>query len=308
MSRAIRATAWAVVAAGIAAPLVRRRVRLPSQAVLATAAAAPVALCVAEERSRLRDIATCMLQMWAYIAAYEMPFDDEETLRRRVHIDYPVVIDRALGLGKVPTLRLQRRLGRADGFTTRDKVLVWAHWMWFFVPHTTLLYILVRHPERFTRAAVHTYATFDLGVIAYWAVPTAPPWYAAQQGHVVEAGEQGVRRMMIEYGEQFWEERWGPLYSLLGGNPLAAMPSLHFATSVMAAHMLAETGPVAGALGWTYALTLGFALVYLGEHYLIDLIGGLTLTEGIRKLGPRMTPALRLVSREIQSLEARAHA
>src|SRR2546430_3194835 len=65
---------------------------------------------------------------------------------------------------------------------------------------------------------------------------------------------------------------------------------------------------LAGAVGWTYALTLGFALVYLGEHYLIDLIGGLTLTEGIRSLGPQLTPALRLVSREIQSLEARARA
>jgi membrane-associated phospholipid phosphatase len=297
-----------VVAAGIAAPLVRRRIRLSSPVVLGTAAAAPVALCVAEERSRLRDIATCLLQMWAYIAAYEMPFDDEQAAHRRVHIDYPVAIDRALGAGQVPTLRLQRWIGRPGGITGRDKVLVWAHWMWFFVPHTTLLYILVRHPERFTRAAVHTYATFDLGVVAYWAVPTAPPWYAAQQGHVVEAGEQGVRRMMIEYGEQFWRERWGPLYSLLGGNPLAAMPSLHFATSVMAAHMLAETGPVAGAVGWTYALTLGFALVYLGEHYLIDLIGGLTLTEGIRAFAPRVAPALRLVSRGVQSLEVRAHA
>ena len=46
---------------------------------------------------------------------------------------------------------------------------------------------------------------------------------------------------------------WSPLYGFLGGNPLAAMPSLHFATSLMAAHMLAETGPVAGAAGWTYA-------------------------------------------------------
>ena len=35
------------------------------------------------------------------------------------------------------------------------------------------------------------------------------------------------------------------------------MPSLHFATSVMAAHLLSDTGPVAGAVGWTYALTLG---------------------------------------------------
>ena len=60
------------------------------------------------------------------------------------------------------------------------------------------------------------------------------------------------------------------------------MPSLHFATSVMAAHVLADTGPVGGAVGWTYALTLGLALVYLGEHYLVDLLAGLALTEGVR--------------------------
>ena len=51
-----------------------------------------------------------------------------------------------------------------------------------------------------------------------------------------------VRRMMVEYGESFWRDGWGPLYSVLGGNPLAAMPSLHFATSVMAALLLSETG------------------------------------------------------------------
>src|SRR3979411_245178 len=65
------------------------------------------------------------------------------------------------------------------------------------------------------------------------------------------------------------------------------MPSLHFATSVMAAHVLTDTGPVAGAVGWSYALTLGFALVYLGEPYLVDLLAGVTLTQGGRRLGPR---------------------
>ena len=42
----------------------------------------------------------------------------------------------------------------------------------------------------------------------------------------------------------------------------------------MAARMLAETGPAAGAAGWAYAGVLGFALVYLGEHYVVDLAAG----------------------------------
>ena len=51
------------------------------------------------------------------------------------------------------------------------------------------------------------------------------------------------------------------LYGFLAGNPLAAMPSLHFATSIMAAHLLGEAGRVQGAVAWSYARTLGFALV-----------------------------------------------
>ncbi len=113
--------------------------------------------------------------------------------------------------------------------------------------------------------------------------------------------------MMVEYGEFFWRDGWGPLYSVFGGNPLAAMPSLHFATSLMAALLLAEVGPVAGALGFTYAATLGFALVYLGEHYVVDLLAGAALTGAVRWLGPRAEPALRSAGGAIAALEGIAH-
>ena len=48
------------------------------------------------------------------------------------------------------------------------------------VPHGALLYVLVRDRRRFTRAAVLTYAVFDIGASVYWLAPTAPPWYAAE--------------------------------------------------------------------------------------------------------------------------------
>ena len=71
-STAVRAAALTVLAAGVAAPLVRRRLRLRPPVVMAAAAAAPVALCVLVPRSRARDFGTCLLQMLAYIAAYKM--------------------------------------------------------------------------------------------------------------------------------------------------------------------------------------------------------------------------------------------
>jgi hypothetical protein len=333
----MRATAWGIVAVGVAAPLVRKRVQVPPLAMQTLAFAAPLGLCVAVRRSRRRDVAVCALQMWAYLAAYKTPHDDAAGQERRVRIDYPIAIDRALGLGELPTVRLQRALARVgpDGPRWRalDRVLVWSHWSWFFVPHGALFYILMCHRGRFDRAAVLTYAVFDVGAMIYWVLPTAPPWYAAAapergaaeegrdgvpapEGGAVREGcdcapaprrELGVRRMMVEYGEDFWEDSWGPLYSVLGGNPLAAMPSLHFATSVMAAQLLTETGPVAGALGWAYASTLGLALVYLGEHYAVDLLAGAALTAAVRRAGPRATPALARWGRAVAALEAKAH-
>ncbi len=148
-SSALRAAAWGVVVVGVAVPLARRRLRIPPPVVTASAAAAPVALSVAVRRSRGRDMAVCALQMWAYIATYQMPHDDPEALEARVRIDYPVRIDRAIGLGRLPTLRLQRALARPGSLRPADQALVWVHWVWFLVPHGTVVYMLFRRPERF---------------------------------------------------------------------------------------------------------------------------------------------------------------
>lgn len=311
-----------MVAAGIAAPLLRKRAPLPKVAMQAIAYAAPLGLSIAMPRSRTRDVAVCGLQMWAYVSAYKSPHDDPDAQERKTHFRYPIVADRALGLGELPTVRLQRALARVgpDGaeWRTLDKVLVWTHWVWFMVPHGAVAYVLIAAPERFPRAAAMTYAVFNAGASIYWVLPTAPPWYAAEGAYELDgvpavslapqARESAeVRRMMVEYGEHFWRDGWGPLYSVLGGNPLAAMPSLHFATSLMAALLLAEVGPVAGGLGFAYATTLGFALVYLGEHYVVDLLAGAALTGAVRGAAPRLAPLAGRFARAVGALQSIAH-
>jgi membrane-associated phospholipid phosphatase len=292
---------------------------LPKGPVLAAAAMAPAALSVAARKGRARDVATCALQMWAYLAAYEMPNDDPEALRERVHIQYPIKIDRVIGLGKIPTQRLQSLFSRDGEINGFERVLVWSHWAWFAVPHGAVAYVALRRPQELGTAAARMYAVYDLGAVVYWTLPTAPPWWAAAHGYLeqldghVEVGEFGhrhdttglplpVRRMMLEYGERFWGRRWNDLYDVLGGNPLAAMPSLHFATSLMAARLLSEVDPVAGVVGWTYAATLGLALVYLGEHYAADVIAGGMLAEAVHRSAKPATPAVHALTRTLRYL------
>jgi hypothetical protein len=298
----VQAIGAAVIVGAVALPVLRRRLGLRPAAVLTGAAIAPITAAIIWPRSRTRDIAVCALQMYVYVAAYKMPNDDVAALEARVKLDYPIALDRLLGLGKLPTTRLQHARHVHGEFAGFEKVLVWAHWVWFVTPHAALAYVGARDRSRLVRAAVMTYSVFDLGVLAYWLMPTAPPWYAAQRGRLgepVEVEPPAVRRLMVEYGEHFWQDGWAPLYSVFGGNPLAAMPSLHFATSAMAALLLSETGPIAGAVGVGYAAVLGFALVYLGEHYVVDLLAGFALAAAVRGSEPIASMPVRRVGRLI---------
>jgi membrane-associated phospholipid phosphatase len=296
---AVRAGAGVCLAAAIAVPLVRKRLRIPAPVTIAATASGPLALAVLRSRSRSRDVALFALQMWAFAVVHELPYDDPERLRARLRTRYPVRLDRAIGLGKLPNARLQRALARLPATRAVDRLLTWAHWLWFFEPYLVLLLILLRDQRHFPRAARQMAAVFDVGCTVYWLAPTAPPWWASENGIT---GEE-VRRIMVEVGEPTWGRAWETMYEALGGNPWAAMPSLHFATSVMGAISLSETGRAEGAVGWTYAGTLGFALVYLGEHYVTDLIAGALLVALVRRADPLAEPLVRAVNRGLQRLE-----
>ena len=292
----------ATIGAAVAVPILRRRLRVPAPVTVATCAAAPLALAVLQPRTKRRDVGLFALQMWAFTVAHELPYDDPERLRARLRTRYPIVVDRAIGGGRLPNARLQGALARLPQVGLVDRLLTWTHWLWFVEPYLSLAVILSRHNERFPRAARQMAAVFDLGCALYFAVPTAPPWWAAENGLT---GEE-VRRIMVEVGEPTWGKAWERMYDALGSNPWAAMPSLHFATSLQAALSLSEAGKVEGALGWSYAGTLGFGLVYLGEHYVTDLIAGALLVAAVRRGEPLAEPLVRGVNGALQRLEGLA--
>jgi membrane-associated phospholipid phosphatase len=289
----------ATLGAAIALPLVRKRLRVPGPVTLAVSAAGPIAVAVLAPRTRKRDVALFAMQMWAFTVVHEMPYDDPEALRRRLYTRYPIEIDTRIGLGRLPGARLQTALAGRRFTSALDRFLTITHWLWFFEPYLALSWILVRHPERFPRAARQMAAVFDAGVVGYWAAPTAPPWWSSDEGLT----DEPMRRIMVEVGEPLWGRAWGKLYAALGGNPWAAMPSLHFATSVAAATSLSEAGLEEGAVGWAYALTLGFGLVYLGEHYVTDLLAGAGLVATVHGADPVFAPAVGRVSALVQRLE-----
>ena len=158
-------------------PALRRRVKLPAGAVLAAAALAPPALAVACRRAAGASVGVCALEHVG------LPGRLRDAARR----------PRASGAARADRLPDRRRpraraRGAADASassadsrprarsTASSGCSCWCHWIWFAVPHGSVLYVLLRRPERFPRAAARMYAVFDLGAVFYWAIPTAPPW------------------------------------------------------------------------------------------------------------------------------------
>ena len=301
----LRGAAGAALIGAFAVPLLRRRFTYPTGVTFAAAAAGPFALAILRPRTKTRDAMLFALQMWAFVVTHELPYDDPDALRRRLKIRYPIRVDRVIGAGRLPNSRLQELLMRPqERVSALDRTLTFAHWAWFFEPHLSLLYILLRDERNFVRAARQMAGAFDLGCAIYIAVPTAPPWWAAENGYT---GDDRIHRRMLEVGEETWGRAWPRLYDSFDGNPWAAMPSLHFGASVLAAILLTESSPRAGAVGWTYAGTLGLALVYLGEHYVVDLLAGLGLVAGVRLGEPLVEPLALAVSGGIQQLERLAN-
>jgi membrane-associated phospholipid phosphatase len=84
------------------------------------------------------------------------------------------------------------------------------------------------------------------------------------------------------------------------GNPWGSMPSDHISSAAITAMGLSEVGPLYGAIGWTYVAAATFAVVYLGEHYVADVIVGLLVADAVRRAEPLAAPFVRAVARAVE--------
>jgi membrane-associated phospholipid phosphatase len=103
-----------------------------------------------------------------------------------------------------------------------------------------------------------SYAAF----VTFMLVPTAPPWLASWAGSLDDV------RLIHHSSYSFF------IYNKASPNPVAAMPSLHASYPwlffLFAIHLWGKRGaPVI-----LYAFAVFLACVYLGHHYMADIIGG----------------------------------
>jgi membrane-associated phospholipid phosphatase len=121
-----------------------------------------------------------------------------------------------------------------------------------------------------SRTVFLSYSTALLGMccaafVVFLLVPTTPPWYAADTGFV-----HGVTRIL----SGTLPGPVSPYYRSLDPNEWAALPSLHAAMPFLGFLAMRQVYRRGAWLMGLWTLGVWFVVVYLGEHYVLDVVAG----------------------------------
>lgn len=176
-------------------------------------------------------------------------------------------LDRTLFNGYQPTLVLQSAVGRladADVFEDLGSLVYATH---FLLPVAVAAWLWRKDRGAFRGFGLTLLVLCLLAFVTYVVAPTAPPWLA-QPASVRNLIDDAIQRSGVP-SSVVW------LYAHHDYNLYAAFPSLHAGFPVVAAVAAWRQNRKVGIALWVWAAIVWIVVVYLGEHYVSDVIGGI---------------------------------
>lgn len=220
---------------------------------------------------------SCRGVIYAAIRRLELP----------VYLGYAIDAERILFGDPIPTLVLQRWLFADGQIGTFERLLVAVHGSHFVVFLCFGLLVWLLRAEAFPRLVWSFIVLMALGMVGYLAVPTVPPWMASERFQMLPD--------VIHMSTQVYNVSLPAIAKTFDLNPIAAMPSLHAAFPTLLTLLCFRHF---GRWGWLmlgYLATVVFGIVYMGEHYLVDVVAGMALAligYGAVYGWPRVAPLL----------------
>lgn len=199
----------------------------------------------------------------------------DELIGLPVHYTMPIRFDEWIGGGTIPTERLQDAwcASPCTGSSPPrwyDAVLTSVYFTHFVAGLTIAVVLWLRDRAAWVpwmrRYLVANYAA----LVIYLFYPMAPPWLASKDGYLADTVPRLTGRGWDDLG-------LGGFHVALAkvGNPVAAMPSLHGGMAMLIA--LYAVTRLRSPWRWLvllYPLAMSVALVYGGEHYVVDILAG----------------------------------
>jgi membrane-associated phospholipid phosphatase len=154
------------------------------------------------------------------------------------------------------------------GFGGLDFPAFLMHFSWFFLPFVWSIVVAIRERGKMFEFFCWVLVTCYLSTVVFALVPVRPPWM-----------EDGIHRILAE--RQFIA------YTGVDDNQFAAFPSLHAGLPMTIAlfyWLRAKNGRMLGLLIGVHGLLISLAVIYLGEHWVIDVVAGWLFAGGVAVL------------------------
>lgn len=170
--------------------------------------------------------------------------------------------------GTLPTVQVQHLVAWAGLSGPSDLAATVVYFCHFAVPVGIGMALWLVDRPAFLRFTTALLGMSFVAFIIYLLAPTAPPWWA--QDHGVVGGFRHVMSTSLPSAVS-------PYYRSLNPNPTAALPSLHAAYPFLGYLALRRTSRLGGGLALGWCVLVWTSVVYLGEHYVVDVIAGVAL-------------------------------
>lgn len=217
------------------------------------------------------------------LIAYDFLRSLAPILNPRVHYLEMINLDKLI-FGQNPILFLQKLFYRPGTIFWYDHLATFFYFLHFALPlgFGFILWLKNRHFfKRFANALlIVSYAAFFTYVI----FPAAPPWLASQEGYL-----PGVIKILNVTLSSYPKRLDLPtIYERFNPNTVAAVPSLHGAYPLLVLLFAVRFFGKKGLFFIPYVLGSWISLIYLGEHYAIDIILGVLYAVIVYKILSQM--------------------
>ncbi len=160
---------------------------------------------------------------------------------------------------------LKRHFGAHHWLLVVCTVIYFCH---FLFPIAVGLVLWLIDRSQFLRFTTAVLAMSFAAFIFFLLLPTAPPWYANQVGLL--PGVHDLLRGTLPSAVS-------PYFQRLDADPVAAFPSLHAAYPTLGALALWQVSRRTALFMVPWCLAVWFSVVILGQHYVVDVAGGIIL-------------------------------
>jgi membrane-associated phospholipid phosphatase len=177
-----------------------------------------------------------------------------------VHVSEPITAELQM-FGSIPTVMLQQ-LYRMP---VLDYMGAFFYSIHFFAPTIFAFFLWRTSPRDYSKYTIALVILTYSALITFLVYPVAPPWY----------GVHGVTRILFDVDKSLGVPVYRTVYDFIEPNQFAAFPSLHSALPWLITLFALKIGKAKALPILIFPFGVWFSAVYLGEHYIVDVLGGI---------------------------------